>query len=131
MYANSASGQLNKKARCQEGMKARAHGADGKRARRHDVKSINNHMSLRGDFVPFRIMGKRINTGMSLRGNDCILGCRGNLFDLFTQGKPFRFGFFCAISFGAKETAPKKTCACILSQNTQARSFLQTFGLCA
>ena len=28
-----------------------------------------------------------------------------------------------------KETAPKKTCACILFQNTHARSFSQTFGL--
>ena len=46
MYGNSASGQLNKKARRQEGMKARAHGADGKRARRHDVKRAMAHDAI-------------------------------------------------------------------------------------
>ena len=63
MYNNSAKGQLNKKARCQEGMKARA-----LRAIQIGVNVYSKSMSLRGDFVPFRIMGMRINTGMSLRG---------------------------------------------------------------
>ena len=114
MYANSAKGQLNKKTRRQEGMMSRAHGADGKRARRHDVTRAMAHDAIdmpviltlseaNGEgshYPPIRhpelVSGshdlmKAKTKSMSLRGNDCILGCRGNLFDLFTQGKPFRF----------------------------------------
>ena len=58
-----------------------------------------------GDFVPFRIMEKRINTDMSLRGNDCILSCRGNLIDLLIHGKILFWICSFSLSF---LTAPKK-----------------------